>query len=73
MRNWGRWSDIVAVRLPDIISVEIILEKILLIIVFGLEVTFDGWIMYGKNIDEARKSKNSFVGECCSYYERSTL
>ena len=42
MRNWGRWSDIVAVRLTDIISVEIILEKILSIIVFKLEVTLVG-------------------------------
>ena len=73
MRNWGRWSDIVAVRLPDIISVEIMLEKILSIIVFELEVTLVGWIMYGRNIDEARESKNSLVGECYSYFERSTL
>ena len=52
-RNWGRWSDIVA-------------------IVFELEVTLVGW-MFGRNIDEARDSKNSLVGECCSYFERSTL
>ena len=71
MRNWGRWSDIVVVRLPNIISVGI-LEKILSIIVFELEVTLVAWIMYGRNIDEARKSKNSLVGECCSYFERST-
>ena len=73
MRNWGRWSDKVAVRLPDIISFEIMLETILSIIVFQLEVTLVGWIMYGRNIDEARESKNSLVGECCSYFERSTL
>ena len=73
MRNWGRWSDIVAVRLPDIISFEIMLETILSIIVFQLEVTLVGWIMYGRNIDEARESKNSLVGERCSYFERSTL
>ena len=40
-------------------------EKILSIIVFELEVTLDGWIMYGRNIDEARESKNLLVGECC--------
>ena len=68
MRNWGRWSDIVAVRLPDIISVEIMLEKILSIIVFEEEVTLVGWIIYGRNIDEARESKKILVGECCSYF-----
>ena len=58
MRNWERWSDIVAVKLPDIILVDIMLEKILLIIVFEIEVTLDGWIMYGRNIGETRASKN---------------
>ena len=73
MRNWGRWSDILAVRLPDIISVEIMLKKILSIIVFELEVTIVGWIMYGRNKDEAGESNNSLVGECCSYFKKSTL
>ena len=27
--DWGRWSEIVAVRLPDIASTEITFEKIL--------------------------------------------
>ena len=45
MRNLGRWSDIVAVRVPDIILIEIMLEKILSIIVFELEVTLVGCIM----------------------------
>ena len=67
MRNWGRWSENVAVRLPDIILVEIMLEKILSIIVFELEVILVGW-MYGRNIDEARESKNSLVGEWFSYF-----
>ena len=49
------------------------LEKILLIIIFELEVTIAGWIMYGKNIDEARESIYSLVGKFCSYFERSTL
>ena len=73
MRNRRKWSDIVAVGLPDIISVEIILEKILSIIVFELEVTHIDWIVYERNKDEARESKKSLVGECCSYFERSTL
>ena len=67
MRNWGRWSENVAVRLPDIILVEIMLEKILSIIVFELEVILVGW-MYGRNIDEARESKNSLVREWFSYF-----
>ena len=49
------------------------LEKILSIMVFELEVTLAGWIMYGRNIDEARKPKNSLVGECRSYFEKSAL
>ena len=57
MRNWERWSDIVAVKLPDIILVDIMLEKILLIIVFEIEVTLDGWIMYGRNIGEQENLK----------------
>ena len=63
----------VAVSLPEIISVETILEKILSIIVFELEVTLVGWIMYGRNIDEATESENPLAGECWSYFERSTL
>ena len=51
--------------LKFLISVDIMFEKILSIIVFELEVTLDGWIMYGRNIDEARESKNLLVGECC--------
>ena len=58
MRNWERCSDIVAVMLPDIISVEIILEKIWSIIVFELEISPAGWIMYGRSIDEAEESNN---------------
>ena len=42
MRNWGRWSNIVTVRLPDIISVEIMLGKILSIIVF--ELSYHCWL-----------------------------
>ena len=59
--------------LLNIKSVETVLEKILPIIVFELEVTLVGWIMHGRNIDEARESKNSLVGECCPYFQRSTL
>ena len=58
--------------MPDIISVEIMLEKIS-VMVFELEVTLIGWVMYGRNIDEAQEYKNSLFGECCLYFERSTL
>ena len=58
---------------PDILSVEIMLEKISSIIIFDFRVALVSWIMHGRNIDEGRESKNSLVGECCSYFERSTL
>ena len=43
--KWGRWSHIVAAKLPDIISIEIMLQKILSIIVFELEITLVGLYM----------------------------
>ena len=49
------------------------LEKILSAIIFELEVTLAGWIIYGRNTDETRDSKKLLVGECCSYFERSIL
>ena len=49
------------------------LEKILSIIVFELEITLVGWIIYGRNIDEAREYKNSLAGECCSYFEKVSI
>ena len=63
----------VAVRLPNIISVEIMLEKILSIKGSELEVTLVGWFICGRNIDEAREAKNSLVRECCSYFRRAIL
>ena len=73
MRNWGRWSDIGVVMLPDIILVQIISEKIWSIIVFELEITPVGWIMYGRSIDEAKESNTSLVGEFLSHFETLTL
>ena len=40
MRNWCRSSDIAAVRLPDIILVDMMLQKILSIINFELELNW---------------------------------
>ena len=72
MRNWRKWSSIVAVRLGTSYNIGwIILEKISSIIVFELEVTLVGWV--GRNTDEARESKNSLVEECWSCFEMSTL
>ena len=73
MRNWERWSDIVVVMLPYIISVEIILEKIWSIIAFELEITPIGWIVYERSIDDAKESNNLLVGEFLSYFETLTL
>ena len=41
--NWGRWSEIVAVKLPDIISGSITFENILSIRVVEWLVIMVGW------------------------------
>ena len=52
--NWGRWSDIVEVKLPEIASLSInVLEW---------EVSWVGWEIYGTKELEARESRNSLVG-----------
>ena len=60
--NWGRWSEIVEVRLPEIASGEIIFEKILSIIVLMCEVSRAGCKIYGTKELEPQKSRNSIVG-----------
>ena len=45
IRNSGKWSDMADVKLPEIISSEIKLEKILSIIYFEWELILDGWII----------------------------
>ena len=45
IRNSGKWSDMADVKLPEIISWEIKLEKILSIIYFEWELILDGWII----------------------------
>ena len=40
--NWGRWSDMVAIKLPDIISGSITFENILSIRVLDWVVTLVG-------------------------------
>ena len=44
-RNSGKWSDMADVKLLEIISWEIKLEKILSIIYFEWELILDGWII----------------------------
>ena len=64
IRNWGRWSEIVAVRLPDIESGKVIFVNMLSISVFEWLVILVGYKMqksFKKEFD-ARESKNSLVG-----------
>ena len=60
--NWGRWSEIVEVKLPVIAYVEIILENILSISVLEWEVSRAGCKIYGTKELEARESINLLVG-----------
>ena len=60
--NWGKWSDIVVVMLPDIISGEIKLENILSMRVFEWLVILVGCKIHGIKEFEASESKKSFVG-----------
>ena len=53
----GKWSDIVAVMLPDIISGEIILENTLSMTVFEWIVILMRYKIYGKKELEASESK----------------
>ena len=57
--NWGRWSEIVEVKLPEIASGEIILENILSISVLEWEVSRVDCKIYGTKELEARESRNS--------------
>ena len=64
IRNWVRWSVIVAVRLPDIESGKTIFLIMLSISVFEWLVILVGYKMqksFKKEFD-ARESKNSLVG-----------
>ena len=43
IRNWGRWSDIVAVILPDITSCDVRLQNMLSTGVLEWPVSWVGW------------------------------
>ena len=62
--NWGRWSEIVAVRLPDIMSGSITFENIVSIRVLEWLVILVGCKTKGISEVKARESKNSFVWLC---------
>ena len=62
MENGGKWSDIVAVMLPDIISGEVKQENIMSVRVFEGLVILVGCKIYGIKELKASESKKSFVG-----------
>ena len=61
-KNWGRWSEIVAVRFPDIISLESIFKKIFSMRVFECLVSLVGCRIYRFIEKEANESRKSLVG-----------
>ena len=62
--NWGRWSEIVVVRLSDKMDGSITFENILSIRVLEWLVILVDCKIKGTNKSEARESKNSFVWIC---------
>ena len=66
IENWGRWSEIVAVKLTDIMSGSITFENKLSVRVLEWLVILVGCKIKGINELEARESKSSFVW-LCSY------
>ena len=62
--NWVRWSELVAVKLPDTMFRSITFENILSIRVLEWLVILVGCKIKGMNELEARESKNSFVWLC---------
>ena len=59
--NWDRWSEMVAVKLPDIMSGSITFENILSIRVLEKLVFLVAYKIKGINGLEARESKNSLI------------
>ena len=73
MRNWGRWSETVAVRFPETVDEEIEFENILSIKVLELGLILVGVIMCGRKKWDERESRYSLVALSRSYFNRSTL
>ena len=66
LSSW-RWSEMVAVKLPDIMAGSTAFENILSIRVLEWLVILLGYKIKGINELEARESKNSFVWLCSLY------
>ena len=64
IENLGQWSEMVAVKLPDIMSGSIKFKNILYIRVLGWQVILIDCKIKGINELQARESKNSFVWLC---------
>ena len=62
--NWGRWLEMVAVKLPDIMSGSLTFENMLSIRVLKWLVILVSCKIKSKNELEARRSKNLFVWLC---------
>ena len=62
IRNWGSWSEIGEVRLPEIECGVWIFEKTLSIKVLEAVLILVSWTIYGRNICQANGSKNSVAG-----------
>ena len=79
VRNRGKWSDIIAIRLPDIIGWYNVRKNVINTSLWvgsytcWLDVKRNISCMNERNIDEVRESKNALVGECFSIFKRSTL
>ena len=63
-KNWGGWSNMVAVMFPDIASHKSTFEKILLMRVLEWPISLVSCKIYGMIEFEARESRNSLVGWC---------
>ena len=64
IRNWGKWSDIFAVTLPDITSCDVRLHNIMSIRILEWPVSGVGWsISAGRELN-ASESRKLFVVLC---------
>ena len=62
--NWGRWSELLAVKLPYIMFGSIMFKNILSIRVLEWLVILVGCKIKGADELDASESKNSLVGLC---------
>ena len=67
--NCVKWSDVVAVKLPDMVLSIRVFEKIWTINIFLESLFLVGCVIWGRNKYEDKELRNSFVG----YFIKSTL